>query len=486
MVSQSYDAIVIGAGFGGAACAALLSRRGFRVLLLEKNSRAGGKAMTINKGDFTHELWVVISAPARDSWHERALREAGVLDRVQLFTLERSGTFYISPSGELRRFPSQPSMDPNPIFDVLGIGADERPEAIRVLAEITLMKPEDIQKLDDVSFQEWLSRYKVPLGLHTYLAAICNGVFMVPNELLSASEAIRTLQEILLRGGGVYCKGGIGKVAEALAEAVELNGGTVLMRTRVHRIAVEGGRVVGVETSRGTFSAPIVVSNAGIQPTVLKLVGEEHFDPAFVQYVKELKPSWGMMGIRYYLDTRLMEEPYGMIFSDEGYWTLERWRAAEEGRMPREFIVWYEVPSNFDPDMAPPGKQCVLTGAWCPPDAHMTPQEKQVWWDKIDEIMTRVWPDLPKHIESKDYYSTREVSLLTREATLPGTGGECIGLGQTVDQAGGHKPPAVAPLRGLFFVGTDAGGYGCGTQQAVNSGLSVAQAVLDYHRSLQR
>jgi hypothetical protein len=35
-------------------------------------------------------------------------------------------------------------------------------------------------------------------------------------------------------------------------------------------------------------------------------------------------------------------------------------------------------------------------------------------------------------------------------------------------------------VRGLFFVGADAGGYGCGTHQAVKSGVQVADLVLRY------
>ncbi len=478
MGAARFDVIVVGAGFGGCACAALLAKEGLRVLLLDKNSTPGGKALTVSKRGYAHELWPVISAPAAGNLYEAVLRECGLLDRVELVHSERQGSVYISPSGELRRLPYAKVPDPNKIFDVLGVRDDERPEAMRVLSDIALMTPDRIAALDDVSFQDWLNQYRVPQGLRTFLAAINNGVFMVPDDVLAASEAVRTVQEIFLRGGGLYAKGGIGAVARALASSVQERGGTVLYRTRVHRIIVTDGRVAGVETDKGSFAAPIVVSNAGIQPTVLKLVGRQHFDPDYVSYVEGLKPSLGMMGIRYFLDDIVVDEPYGMIFSDEGYWTLERWRRVQEGEEPREIIVWYKVPALFDPSLAPEGKECVLTGAWCPADPETDQAEKERWWRKIDEMMQRVFPDLPKHVERKEYYSTRHVSNLARDSVLPGYGGECIGLGQVVGQCGRFKPPAESPLPGLFFVGTDAGGYGCGAHHAVNSGMNVARLVL--------
>ena len=63
MEKIDFDAIVVGAGFGGSSCAGLLAKHGLNVLLVEKNNRAGGKAMTISKGGFTHTAWFVAGAP---------------------------------------------------------------------------------------------------------------------------------------------------------------------------------------------------------------------------------------------------------------------------------------------------------------------------------------------------------------------------------------------------------------------------------------
>jgi prolycopene isomerase len=112
-------------------------------------------------------------------------------------------------------------------------------------------------------------------------------------------------------------------------------------------------------------------------------------------------------------------------------------------------------------------------------------ENPQIFWDKLEQTVAKIWPELPKYIEHKEYYGTADVSALTREHVLPGQGGECIGLGQIVGQCGRHKPSAKAPLQGLFYVGCDAGGYGCGTHHGVDSGFRVAHMVLQYHQMHQ-
>jgi len=486
MAKGSYDVIVVGAGFGGSSCAALLAKRGLKVLLLEKNSKAGGKAIAISKKGFTYTAWVVITAPVQDNTFEVVLKELGMENRVELVTPDPSGgAIFKNSKGKHVPMPPMPSdsvQDPNIIFDWLEVKEEERADALNVLTELTLMAPQDIDRLDDISFAEWLSRYKLPKTVYGYLiSGIADPCFVAPVDAVAASEAIRTLQMIFTRSGGLFCKGGIGRVAEVYAQAVEENGGRVIMRARVEKILVDNGKVTGVATDKGMFEAPIVVSNSGIQPTVLKLVGEEHFDRSYVNYVKELVPSCGLPGTRYFLNKEVVKNPFGTIFSTDSYWTMERFNKAAAGEMPKDTGILYEVPSNYDPDAAPKGKQIVLAAIWGPAEPQMTAKEKKLWWDKIDEVMFKVFPELPKHIESKEYYSARDVSVLTRDQVLPGQGGECIGLGQVVGQGGRRKPSIKAPVRGLFYVGCDAGGYGVGTQQAVDSGIKVANAVQKYY-----
>lgn len=484
MVEERFEAIVVGAGFGGATCAALLAKRGLRVLLLEKNGQAGGKAMVISKNGFTYELWPVIHAPARTSRCRDVLRELGLESSVELRVPEVRGGIYLDAAGAVHRFPSDPGPDGAKLLRRIGVREEEIPVAIGALAKLALMPPAEWSALDDVSFESWMREVGAPAPVQTYLHALANGVFMVPSDVLPASEAIRTLQAILLGHGGLYTtEGGIGKLAEVFAGSVEANGGRVVHRARVRSIDVEKGRVTGVTTEREHFVAPIVVSNAGLQTTVLELVGEQHFDQSYTNRVRDLVPSWGMIGVRYFLDAELLDEPYALVYSEQAVWTSDRWRAVQDGApLPREVILWVQVPSRNHERLAPPGKQLVLTGTWCSPDPDAPVAEKERAFRKIDEIMGRVWPGFHSHVESRETYDAGDASSLSRAPAFAGVGGECIGLGQMIGQCGGSKPQARAPIAGLFYVGVDAGGHGCGTHQAVESGIAVADLVFQYQR----
>jgi len=441
--------------------------------------------LTMSKEGFRYELWPICGGPSLNSQFAHVLQELGMEGEMELLTPENIGMLLYRPDGGEYRtqvtsaVPQATSGGPTGLIDLLGLTAGDLPDVARLFADMVQMPPEEIARLDDVTFAQFIGRYDVPQAVWSYLGMWTNVVLVVGIDLAAASEAIRTFQDFSRGGAMRYSSGGYGRLAEICCESIERDGGRVLLKTRVERVRIEDGAVTGVITEAGTFAAPIVVSNAGIQPTVLRLVGEEHFDKSYVSYVKGLVPSWGFMGIRYFLDRPYFDRGTYIAFSDETSLDTERFRRARTGELPEDMLVFNVVPSVYDPSLAPPGKQCAIIGTICTPDPET--QDNEAWWSKLEEMVGRLWPDLEACVSSKERYSTSHVSNLTRDHLLPGQGGECIGLAQIVGQCGSHKPSAQAPVRGLYYVGCDAGGYGCGTHQAVDSGVNVAQLVERAH-----
>ena len=62
--------------------------------------------------------------------------------------------------------------------------------------------------------------------------------------------------------------------------------------------------------------------------------------------------------------------------------------------------------------------------------------------------------------------------------------GEDYGVMLSVGQYGDPRLNGATPMAGLYYVGGDAGGFGLGAHQAVDSAVNVSQMVLAYHRRL--
>jgi phytoene dehydrogenase-like protein len=485
MPSENYDVIVIGSGPGGLSTAALLQKRGLDCLLIEKNNLIGGKMISIEKDGYAYDLFPHGQVPLRGSAFETVFEELGVTDefapaiepddpREIITLLYRRG----DKKEYKRATQTQAMADPGPFFELWDLDPSEEEAVVKLMAEMTLMSEEEVHKLDDVTMKEWLDERDVPGPLYNYLGFHANASLAEPLDLVAASEQITIMQQVMLQGGGGQYKGGFGTLAKVMAREFEKLGGTLVKNCRVEEIVIEDGSVKGVETSEGSFRAPVVVSSAGIQPTILKLCGEEHFDKKYVNYIKGLVPGWAFTSIRYFLDKPVMETGLYVMYSDDSWLDTPRFEKVKNGEIPDEVILFMVNHSFFDENAAPPGKQVLVSGTVC----SSNPEAKEIdaLWKKMDEQMQEHFPDIWEACERREYNGPKEIADLTRDSVIEGQGGECVGLAQIVGQCGKDKPDSNAPINGLYIAGADAGAKGMGTHQSTLSGIAVARMVERY------
>ena len=76
--------------------------------------------------------------------------------------------------------------------------------------------------------------------------------------------------------GACYPVGGSSAFARSMAPLIESTGGAVIYQAEVDEILVEGGRATGVRLADGhRFTAPTVISDAGLHNTYLRLLPAE-------------------------------------------------------------------------------------------------------------------------------------------------------------------------------------------------------------------
>lgn len=486
MAENAYDIIVIGAGYGGVTVAAKLASQGYRILIVDKNKSAGGKAMRIQKDGTSYELWPVAGGPSRPSRFDDLIKLIG-LDRNLIIRPKAAGDFIYQTKDGTRRHATLPATLPlTRIFSIAkswsSLGDAAFSDLMRIGSYLSLYPGFLASRFDSISMLELMNRFKLSEPAMAFMGTLMNLFFVVPVDKIPVSEVMRTMKDVGRGGAGRYHRFGYGDIAEKSVKYVESCGGTYLAATRVEKILVEKEQVAGIQTKKGDFTAPVVISNAGIQPTILKLCDKTHFEAAYVKTIEALRPSLAFTGVRYHLKTSVFKYPLTVAYSDESWLDSKRFREFEKGNWPEAPIVFVTVPSLYDPELATKEiPQVALIGTISSPDPESSMNETAI--EKLETAVQKLWPDITASIVKRDIAAVRDVSKMTRDGVVPGQGGECIGIGQIMGQCGKDKPHSRTPLKGLYIVGCDAGGYGIGTTQAVDSGFNVAKLVAgDYSK----
>jgi prolycopene isomerase len=482
---HDFDVIVVGAGYGGVTAAALLANQGQRVALVDKTPRAGGKTQTLTRKGYRYEMFGAVGIPALDSRFHELVDVLSIGKQVELLIPEgeKAAVHYRPPEGGWRsmRSPLQQTgsdAELDNLRRVFGASDDDLAKLADFYLSMLAMSDEDVLALDEVGTVDFVTPFGLPPGLTSQIYATLNMLFVVPVDRLAASETVLALRHMVLGGAGRFHRAGYGQVAEACADVVVQRGGVFLSSTRVERILVEEGRVAGIESAKGPLRAPVVISNAGVQPTVLKLAGADQFPGDYVEYVRQLEPSWAIAGVRYVFDARVFDAALIPIFSDQSWLDSTRFEAMEAGDWPEVPLIAVDVASEFDSSMvAEPGHQVANIQVFVSPDPESGMGEEAV--RRAREVLDELYPDIRKHTIRTEPYGARQISRMTRDAVVPGAGGEAVGLAQVVGQVGKGKPDARTPVGGLYLVGCDAGGRGAGTHQAVDSGFKVAAMVAE-------
>ena len=425
-------------------------------------------------------MFGAVGIPAVNSRFHELVDLLGIADRVKFLIPEGdvAAVHYRPPEGSWRTMRSalqQTGSDEElaSLRQVFGANDEDLTRLGNFYMTILAMPEDDIAALDETGTVDFVSPFGLPTGLTSQIYSTLNMLFVAPVDRLAASEAVLVLRNMVMSGAGRFHQGGYGRLAEVCAEFVVERGGTFLTSTRVQHIIVENGRAVGVQTDKGTIRAAAVVSNAGVQPTVLKLTAAESFPKDYLERVRTLEPSWAIAGLRYVFDTRVFDAALIPIFSDQSWLDSERFAAMEAGDWPDIPLIAVDVASEFDPSMvAEPGHQVANIQVFVSPDPNSDMGKEAV--RRAQHVVENLYPHIVDHTIRSEPYGARQISRMTRDTTMPGTGGEAVGLAQVVGQVGNGKPDPRTPLRGLYLVGCDAGGRGSGTHQAVDSGFNVA------------
>lgn len=292
--------VIVGAGPGGLCAAMLLSRRGFKVTVFDKNDEVGGRNRALRVGDFVFDVgptFLLMKGVLDEMFELCGRNSADYLEFIWLDPMyrlwfdDRSIDIHSDPEkmrSELRRvFPESPADYDRFLSE----------EGIRFRALYPCIT-RDYSSLK--SFLSWdlikaLPKLAVQHSVFSNLGRYFQEekmrlIFSFQSKYLGMSPwqcpALFTMLSYLEHRYGIYhVKGGLNRIAAAMADVIAEQGGVIHTGTPVKSLMIKDKTVVGVRLEDGSeVMADEVVVNADfayamselVEPGVLKRYNREN------------------------------------------------------------------------------------------------------------------------------------------------------------------------------------------------------------------
>ena len=470
---MKYDAIVIGAGSNGLTAAAVLAKKGRKVLVLERATEIGGMRRAI-------EFAPGFNAPldADSGWMSPAvekvigyppdIRPLGKGPHVQQVFASADGDAarYSELVARLGRFADvlgalyqliPPDIDTTSVGEVLpllrvalktkALGRKDMIEFLRVM-------PMSIQDLADDTVKD--EALKVMLA-----SAAVRDLRQGPR---SAGTTFNLIHHMIGAPAGmvrreVWLPHGPDWFARGAAHVAKAAGAEIRMGVRVERIVVKDGAAAGVVLGGGEeIASSVVISTADPKRTLLGLVDPVWLDPEFMLAVKNIKMRGCAAFVLYGVGGNV-DEPLVRTLTSSTTALEKAADAAKYGEIAEHPHVELFAPSARWQNMAPEGKSVVVARV------HYVPYALKGGWDasKAESLAKRVtaaidlaMPGFSSKVEHRTVLTP--LDLETRFGVTEGalTHGEL-----TLDQILFMRPVPgwghyEMPVRGLFLGGAGA------------------------------
>jgi phytoene dehydrogenase-like protein len=514
------DAIIVGGGHNGLACAGFLARGGMKVLLLEAEPRLGGMARTADLGD---GFRVPELAHLLNMLHPKVASELRLERHGLALAAADLPTVALEPGREPLLLPSDPAA-----AEGLSVGDRQawqrlRARLMRFAAALEPFRAEPPPRLGSgadradmmrLARMGWAIRGLGKDEMREFLRIIAGNVAdlvedEVADPLLQAVVAFDavlgtaygprapgTVLTLLYRlAGGVAGKrgavavprGGMGAVSDAFGVAAEAAGACLRLNAPVRRVVVEDGRASGVELADGErIAARVVVSNLDPHRTFLELVGPTHLDTGFVRRVANIRARGAAAKLNLALDG-LPEPPglerrhlMGRIVIAPSVAAIERAAdAVKYKRYSERPAIEAVIPSLHDPELAPAGKH-VLSAIvqYAPPEIEggWTQAARRRFADSAMDMLERALPGLAQLVRARQLLLPQDIARSTGASFGHWHHGELA-----IDQMLMLRPVLGAqryatPIEGLYLCG--AGCHpGGGVMGA--AGMNAARQILE-------
>lgn len=370
MNSQVYDVAIVGAGFTGLAAAYDFASKGMKVRVVEADADAGGLAGTFEFSDgmriekFYHHWF------NNDFYVPKLVRELGYEDDIVVHP-SRNGMYFngrhwrLTTPLDLLRFTALP------FWDRIRLG----------LMVFRVRGVKDWKKIENLSVREWLEPI---VGSNVYRVVwepLIKSKFSLHAEDINA---VWFWKKLVLRGstrdkaGGeelAYFRGGFGRLADILVQAIRDKGGEVSFEQPVTNISTDGSRIAALETPSGPIEAKQFLFTPAFP--IIADIFDGKVDPAYLAKLRRVK-YLGNMCLVLRLN-RSLSQTYWLNVNDPGF----------------PFVGVIEH-TNFDPPENYKGSHIAFLSKYLSVDDPVWNYSEDEYADFAIEHLKRMFPDLDR------------------------------------------------------------------------------------------
>ncbi|HSR43922.1 MAG TPA: NAD(P)/FAD-dependent oxidoreductase [Acidimicrobiia bacterium] len=495
-----WDYVVIGSGMGGMVAAAMLSKLGRRVLVLEQHNIPGGFTQMFKRPGYRWDVGVHIVGEMSDKSYLGRLLQNLTDGRLQWESVGGVYDEFNFPDGFSIQLPDSRERFRETLIDYFPAerdAIDQYLTAVRAAARSTskflqsratprMLSPGGRKRAADsagrylgITTAEMLASLTDDVRLRAVLSAQWGYYGATPAKSSFAMHAM--MVQHFLRGA-YYPVGGSTSIAYGLLGTVAEAGGWTAVRRSVDEILVQRGSVTGVRLSDGTeVPAKRVISAAGAIPTSNML---EQGLPATGEPYREAGPAHVSLYLGFKGDIAAHgAERYCQWYFDSWDMEVEGWDISPDRPIGPSPVLFCSFPSLKDP-MHDPGPVQRNTGEvitfvpwesfsrwsgtrWKRRGADYDAFKDELTKTLLDQYLMH-YPELARMVDHAEMSTPLSTSHFAASAR-----GSIYGLGTTPERFGDVSLLPRTSIRGLYLGGVDvstpgvAGGLSGGVMAAL-------------------
>lgn len=491
LVKKEKNIIIIGGGIGGLGAAALLSKAGHKVTVIEKNDKVGGRANIFKADGYTFDMgpsWYLMPDVFKNYFD---LLEENISDHLDLVKLSPSYRVFFSNDKEIPVLDIHSDLEKDlPLFEQLEPGITPKlREYLKLSGEQYEMAKHYFMYRNIGISADFLSYKLIKKGIQlnpiqtmqSYLnkwfesdriKKILEYTLVFLGSDPAKTPALYNIMNFIDFDMGVYYpKGGIYEIIEALVRINKKHGTQFRTQAPVAKILVEQKKAVGVQLESGEeLKADIVVSNADMWFTETQLLDKRYQTyPERYWEKRILSPSAFIMYLG--LDRKIdILSHHNLRFGED--WKQNFRELFDAPQLPNDPSYYICKPTETDPSLAPEGKDNLFVLVPIPPGLTISETEMATYREKIYNLMKKdlKLPDLEKYVVYERSYWSDDF-----KRDYNAYKGTALGLAHTLKQTLLRPSNKSKKVKNLYYVGA-------GTSPGIGMPICLISAQLVYKR----